>query len=137
MPGRERGADRRREQQGHSPGLALVPSGNQGFRVRKHLSARRASGGGLGVSHSLPISFHLSAVEAHRRIVAERPRVSTCFALALARPATKLGNGQGEGRKVTNCVTARRNRAPFWIWNSKGFGFSKAATADDSASTNR
>jgi hypothetical protein len=28
VPGRKRGADRRREQQGHSPGLALVPSGD-------------------------------------------------------------------------------------------------------------
>jgi hypothetical protein len=30
-------------------GLALVPSGDQAFRVREHLSVRRAPGGSLGV----------------------------------------------------------------------------------------
>jgi hypothetical protein len=70
MPGRERGADRRREQQGHSPGLALVPSGYQAFGVREHLRVGRTSGGDLSVRLGLPLSFHLSAVEAHDRIVA-------------------------------------------------------------------
>ena len=71
MPACKRGADRRREQQGHSPGLAFVPSANQAFRVREHLSVAGAPSGGLSVGLGLPLSFHLSAVEAHGRIVAE------------------------------------------------------------------
>jgi hypothetical protein len=60
VPGRERGADRRREQEGHAPGLALVPSGYQGFRVREHLRAGRTPRGDLQrppwPSAQLPVS---------------------------------------------------------------------------------
>jgi len=42
VPGRERAADRRRERQGHSPGLALVPSGDQA-RTRRADVIDRAS----------------------------------------------------------------------------------------------
>jgi hypothetical protein len=47
VPGRERGADCRSEQQGHSPGLTFVPSSDQAFRVGEHLSVSGAPGGGL------------------------------------------------------------------------------------------
>jgi hypothetical protein len=112
----EGGADRRREQEGHSPGLALVPSAvpsaDQALGVR-HLSV------GLG----LPLSFHLSAVEAHAWIVAERACVSM-------RPLRRAGLGRqrtrdwiGEGRKVENCVASttliKKGNAPCRLTSAK------------------
>jgi hypothetical protein len=75
---RERGADRRRKQQEHSPNLAVVPSGDQAFRVREHLSrqlTRLAAASSVGFS--LPLTFQLSAVKTHGPIVAEPGRMST------------------------------------------------------------
>jgi hypothetical protein len=89
MPACVRGADRRRKQQGHSPGLALVPSGYQAFRVLKHPGIGRASGGDLSVSLGLPLSSHLAAVEVHGRMVAQRACVFNVLRAALARPATR------------------------------------------------
>jgi hypothetical protein len=77
VPGCERSADRWREQQGHSPGLALVPSGDQAFRVREHLSVGRAPGGSRSVGFGLPLTFQLSPIKPHGRIVAEPGRMST------------------------------------------------------------
>jgi hypothetical protein len=52
--------------------LALVPSGDQAFRVDEHLRVSRSPGGDLSVRLGLPLSFYLSAVEAHGWIVAEK-----------------------------------------------------------------
>ncbi len=94
---RTAGADRRREQQGHLPGLALVPSGDQAFRVGEHLSVGRAPSGGLSVGLGLPLSFHFSAVEAHAGIVAE----TECKSMRLA-PAGNETRGSTGGTQAEN-----------------------------------
>jgi hypothetical protein len=101
VPGRERGADRRRKQQGHSPGLALVPNGDQAFRVRVHLSVRRAPGGSLSVGFGLPLSSQLSAIKPYSRIVAEPGRMSTTPPVGL-RPALRPGSTNSGLRRASS-----------------------------------
>jgi len=65
IPGREGAADRRREQQRHSPGQALVPGSDKVFRVLQHLGIGRATPGCLFLSSLSALIFHLASVEAH------------------------------------------------------------------------
>jgi len=70
------GADRRREQHGHVPGLAVVPCRNQGFGILKDLRIGRAALCRFLLGGLPALVLHPAAVEAHRGMVAERHRLS-------------------------------------------------------------
>ena len=111
VPGRERRADRRREQQGHSPGLAFVPGADWALGVLRHLRVGRASGGGLSVSLGFPLSFHLSAVEAHGRIVVQTVREAMRSSLSRLASADQTREATWEGRNVEK--SCERTSEPF------------------------
>ena len=115
----ERGADRRREQQGHSPGLALVPSADQALRVLKH----RASVARLAAASASALALRSASIL--RRVKpmpgwsAKGVRVQSAPAIRVSRgPNSGMNRGRTRNRK--NYVNARRNRGPFWIWKFRG-----------------
>jgi hypothetical protein len=71
MPGRERGADCRGEQEGHAPAFALIPRADQALSVLNHLGIRRAPGSGLSLGLRIPFGLNPAAIKTRRAIVAE------------------------------------------------------------------
>jgi hypothetical protein len=94
MPGRERGADCRGEQEGQAPAFALIPRADQALSVLNHLGIRRAPGSGLSLGLRIPFGLNPAAIKTYRAIVANRDE-SQREAESDAEPVSPFGRSAG------------------------------------------